>query len=500
MLEIINLSIKNNDRYLIKDLSLTIHKGDKLAIIGEEGNGKTSLLRAIMREKNHNVVEGTINDKGNKIGYLEQSLSGKNRDKSVFDFLFQDMDDYYEKTKDLYMHMEELCINEKTLEQKMSELSGGEKVKIGILKILLDRSEIILLDEPTNDLDLDTLVWLERFINDTKSPIIFVSHDEKLLSSTANMILHIEQIEDKTSCRHTISRTDYQSYKNNRAESLTKQAQIAHSERREYKKKEEKLKRVMQKVEYRQDTISRQDPFGARILKKKMHTLKAQEKKLENKKLTDIPDVEESINLFFEDVSIPKSKVIATIDIPELKIKGRILARNIKFDVLGNTHLCITGQNGVGKTTLLKEIEKSLKHRRDIKVGYMSQNYDDILKNHEYVLEYISHDQSKEKITEARTRLSSLNFTKEETTGKIKNLSNGSKAKLILAKLVIDKNDVLILDEPTRNLSPLSAPVIRRALKDFKGTIISVSHDRTYIDEVIDEIYLLKPDGIFRKN
>ena len=154
------------------------------------------------------------------------------------------------------------------------------------------------------------------------------------------------------------------------------------------------------------------------------------------------------------------------------------------------------GEPGIGKSTLIKLIYNELKDRNDIKVGYMPQTYDDILNNYKYVLDFICPNGSKDEITKARMFLGNMKFTREEMTGKIKDLSNGTKAKLFLMKLVLDKCNVLVLDEPTRNVSPLSNPVIRKVLKEFSGTIISVSHDRKYIEEVVDSLYLLTIDGL----
>ena len=137
-----------------------------------------------------------------------------------------------------------------------------------------------------------------------------------------------------------------------------------------------------------------------------------------------------------------------------------------------------------------------LKQRTDIKLGYMPQNYDEVLPKYTYVTEYIASSGNKQDITKAKLYLGNMRFTYEESSGLIGDLSNGSKAKLILTKMVIDECDVLLLDEPTRNVSPLSNPVIRKVLKQFNGTIISVSHDRKYIDEVIDDLYILTSDGI----
>ena len=380
---------------------------------------------------------------------------------------------------------------DKVLEQKIGTLSGGEKVKIGLLKLLINEYDILFLDEPTNDLDLDSLEWLEKFINNIDKPIMYVSHDETLLTNTANMILHLEQIMKKTDCRNTLLKIDYDTYVTQRLKKIDKQTQIANFEKRTFNKQQEKLRKIMQKVEHQQNTISRKDPHGAQVLKKKMHTLKSQEKRLDETKITEIPDVEENINFFFEDVSIPKTKNIISLDIPKLTIQDKLLSENIKLDIIGNTHLCIIGQNGVGKSTLIKLIYEKLKNREDIKVGYMPQTYDDIFANYDYALSFLCPSGNKDDITKARMYLGNMKFTRDEMTSKIKDLSNGTKAKLFLIKMVLEKYNVLILDEPTRNVSPLSNPVIRKVLKEFKGTIISISHDRKYIAEVIDNLYIL---------
>lgn len=500
MFEVNNLDIKVEDRYLVKDLSFVLNKGDKLAIIGEEGNGKSTLLKSLLGNCCYADIEGNINFKGNRVGYLEQIISKENLQKKVADFLFLNEFDYYEKVNDFYRYLNRINLDDEVLNRTINTLSGGEKVKVSILKILLDDPDILFLDEPTNDLDIETLEWLENFINTIDKPIIYVSHDEVLLSNTANMILHLEQIRKKSDARCTLLKTDYNSYVESRLRGIDKQTQIAKKEKRDFKKHQEKLNRVMQKVEYQQNTISRSDPHGAQLLKKKMHSLKSQERKLDNSVLVEMPDVEEAINFFFEGVEIPKTKRILSLVLKELKVQDKVLSRNINLDIIGNTHLCIIGKNGVGKSTLIKLIYNELKDREDLNVGYMPQAYDDILKNCENVLDFICPKGDKELVTKARMYLGNMKFTSEEMTGKISNLSNGTKAKLFLMKLVLDKCNVLILDEPTRNVSPLSNPIIRKVLREFKGTIISVSHDRKYLAEVVDELYTLTPTGLKKEN
>ena len=348
MLQIKNLTIIVYDRYLVKNLSFTLNKNEKLAIIGEEGNGKSTLLKCILGICDYAHFSGYINAKGERIGYLEQSMSKENCAKKVYDYLFSNEEDYYNKINLFYTYLETIQLEDTILDQVISTLSGGEKVKISILKLLLEEYDIYFLDEPTNDLDIETLEWLEHFINVENKPILYISHDETLLANTATSILHLEQIKKKTDCRHTLLKIGYDAYVKERLCKIAKQEQVAKNEKRNFDKKQAKLKQIMNKVEHEQNTITRADPHGARLLKKKMHAIKSQERKLEKVILTETPDIEESIHFFFSEIYIPKNKVILKLDIPELKVENRVLSRNVHLEVMGNTHFCIVGNNGVG--------------------------------------------------------------------------------------------------------------------------------------------------------
>lgn len=338
----------------ITNLSLILNKNDKLAIIGEEGNGKSTLLKVILGMCDYAKVTGTITNFDNTIGYLPQTLSEEDKYKSVYSYLFASEDDYYDKIANFYKLLETVKLSDDILHQQLNTLSGGEKIKLRILKLLLEEADILLLDEPTNDLDLETLEWLEIFIKNTSKPIIYVSHDETFLSKTANMILHLERIKNKSDCRHTLIRTTYDTYVSERINSLAKQTKLAKSEKREFSKKQDKLLQIMQKVEYQQNTISRSEPFRAALLKKKMHTLKHQEKKLNSQELTQIPDVEEQIYLPISDVTIPKTKMILDLNLSSLIVENKLLATNIKLAITGNKHICIIGKNGTGKNNIIK--------------------------------------------------------------------------------------------------------------------------------------------------
>jgi len=477
-----------------------LEEKDKLALIGEEGNGKSTLLKVMAGVCSYAKVEGVVNTHGKRIGYLPQVMDDNDVEKDVYSYLFQNEEEYYEKISSFYTYLDTLGLKDAIINQEISTLSGGEKVKVGILKLLIEEDDILLLDEPSNDLDIETLEWLENFIKNTKKMVIYISHDEALLEKTANMILHLEQTRKKTLCSHTLLKVDYLTYVDLRFRKLNKDTIEAKFEERKMKKQQEKLSKIMQKVEYQQNTISRKDPHGAKVLKKKMHSLKSQEKRLALIEVKEVPDVEDAIQFFFDEVEVPKMKKVLSLHLEELRVKDKVLSRNIHLEVMGKEHICIVGKNGVGKSTLMWKIEKTLKDRSDITFGYMPQNYDEVMNVDGLVLDFLVPNKEKQKVTKARMYLGNMKFTHQEMEGKIKDLSNGSKAKLYLVKLVLDECNVLLLDEPTRNLSPLSNPVIRRALRNYQGTIISVSHDRKYILEVCNVVYELTSDGLILQN
>ncbi len=500
MLEIKNLSIEVDFRTIVKDFNLIVHPGDKVAIIGEEGNGKSTLLKAIYdtRFVPYARVTGSIHH-NLRIGYLEQMLPDDLLEKQVQEYLFYNLDDYYDKVSSFYHFSKQLGLDDHMLEQRLRHLSGGEKVKVQILKLLLDDPDILLLDEPTNDLDIKTLNWLEQFINTTNKPILYVSHDEYLLEHTANVIVHLELIHKKMEARSTVKRVGYLQYVSERLSWIQKETQVARKEKQVREKQEAKLNQIKNKVEYQLRTITRKDPHGARLLKKKMKNVKAQERRFDHQSVKQVPDVEEAISLFFDAVSVPKQKEILKLNLDGLMINGNVIAKSVNLTIKGPEHLVIIGENGVGKTSLMRLIYDLLKNRQDIKVGYMPQNYDDILNNDVTPIQFLEVTGDQDEVSLHRSYLGNLRFTKEEMINPIRELSGGSKAKLILLKLIIEQCNVLLLDEPTRNVSPLTGPVIRRMLKNYGGTIISVSHDRKYIEEAIDRVYELTKNGLMER-
>ena len=496
MLKINNLTVTTlKGRVLINSFSFVLNDGEKIAVIGEEGNGKSTLLKIMAGIDVSEYVSYTGDIiSADSIAYLPQKIDDENLNKEVISFITGGNEPEYQR---IYELVKLTGLSADLLHDRIvSSLSGGEKVKISIMKLLYNGPDILLLDEPTNDLDLKTLIWLEEFINGTDKTVMFISHDETLLSNCSTGILHLEQLKRKQEPAISYSSESYRQYHKRRRHNIQRTNQIARKEKARLNKQLEKYRQIYQKVEYQQATISRGDPHGGFLLKKKMHAVKSLGRKLEEKKenMTQKYEPEEAINIFFEDVSLNPNKIILDMHLDQLTVDDKILAENINLYVRGDDKICIIGENGSGKTTLLKLIWKNLQERNDINAGYMSQNYYEIMDYRISPTSYlynICEDRS-----QAQSLLGSLKFTTEEMTHSIAELSEGQKCKIILAGLILQKCNVLLLDEPTRNLSPLSNPEVRNMLIDYGGCIIAVSHDRMFIDEVCTHVYQLDRNGL----
>lgn len=506
MLQVKNLNIyhKKDLRPFVTGLSFSLNDGDKAAIIGEEGNGKSTLLKLLYDPamvEDYAETEGEIIRNHVNCGYLAQELPPEEREKTVYEFLSGEPAFLEMEWRELTALSGQLGVPVDMLysDTRLNCLSGGEKVKLQLVRIMSRRPNLFLLDEPSNDIDIDTLKWLEEFINGCEFPVLYISHDETLLENTANMIIHMEQLKRKTESRCTVFRTDYRNYVEKRREAMERQERLATEERAAYEKQQERFRRIYDKVEYQQDIISRQNPAGGRLLKKKMHSVKAMERRFERQaeNMTQMPETEEAIFFrFAEGEGIPAGKWVIDYELPVLEAGGRELSRNIRLQLKGPGKVCIIGKNGAGKTTLLRKIAEELLQRTDIRAAYMPQNYEELLAPDSTPVEFLSKTWDKEETTKIRTYLGSMKYTAQEMEHAVRELSGGQKAKLLLLKMSMEHRNVLILDEPTRNFSPLSGPVIRGLLKSFPGAIISVSHDRKYIREVCGSVLELMEDGL----
>ena len=501
----VTLTHKKDSRVLLKDFSLVLHTDDKIVLIGEEGNGKSTLLKWMADPsltEDYIEAEGERILSGETVGYLPQELETADRDRSVYAYLSETEQFLYQSPAELASLAATLGIRQELFysDQTMGSLSGGERVKIQMAGLLMKHPDIFLLDEPSNDIDIETLEWMEAWMLDTRQPILYISHDETLIERTANRVVLLEQLRRKTLPHHQIANIPYRQFASERSDAFAKQEQLARSERREEKKALERFQRIEQRVDHEQATISRQDPHGGRLLKKKMAAVKALERRYdrEHEEMTEMPETEAPIFILFDQAkAMPAGKRVLLFDLPQLTAAdGRNLAGNIHLELYGPKKVCITGRNGCGKTTLLRRIYEAMKDREDLKLCYMPQNYEDLLDMDQTPIDYLAPSGRKEDVTMVRTYLGSMKYTADEMSHPIAELSGGQKAKVLLLKMSISEADVLLLDEPTRNFSPLSGPVIREILRSFPGAIIAVSHDRKFIEEVTEVRYRLDAAGL----
>lgn len=510
MLQIKKLTIthKKDLRVILQDFSFVLNHGDKAVIIGEEGNGKSTLLKYIYEP---DMVEDYVEAEGERVinnerlGYLPQELPKEEGGKTIYEFFASEPMFFEQTPKELGKMASEFHVPVDFFygEQLMSTLSGGEKVKAQMMRLLMAEPTVLLLDEPSNDIDIDTLEWLEKMICAWEGAVLFISHDETLIERTANVVVHIEQIRRKKQSRHTVAHVPYITYMQERQNSFEKQEQQALNDRREKKIRDEKLHKIEQSVSYKLDNISKAERDGiGRLMKKKMKAVKSMEHRFEreDENMTQMPEQEEAIFFKLGDKSapIPAGKIVLEYALETLYTPdaSQLLAKNIFLQVRGPQKVCMIGDNGTGKTTLLRKITDELLKRKDIHAVYMPQNYEDLLELNQTPIDYLDTTGDKEERTRIQTFLGSLKYTADEMHHPIAELSGGQKAKILLLKMSMSGANVLILDEPTRNFSPLSGPVIRRMLADFPGAIISISHDRKYIDEVCDTVYRLTSEGL----
>lgn len=509
MLQIKDLTIthKKDLRIILDKFNMVLNDGDKAVIIGEEGNGKSTLMKWIynpLMAEEYTECDGELITSGEVLGYLPQELPDVDKDKTVYEY-FSEAKLFFDKDpKELSELANEFRVSTDFYysDQKMGSLSGGEKVKAQLLRLLMDKPTVLLLDEPSNDIDISTLELLERLIKGWKHIVLFISHDETLIENTANVVIHIEQIMRKTKSRYTIVRDNYKNYIQKRAENFQRQEQLAINDKKEKKRRDEKYARVYNSVEHALSNVSRQAPAVGKNLKDKMHTVKAMGKRFakEDENMTKMPEKEEAIffKLGKEDAVMPAGKTVIEYSLDELRTPddSKVLAKDIFLRVRGPEKICIVGTNGAGKTTLLKKVAKELLARSDIKAQYMPQNYEELLDLDVTPVEFLDDTGDKAVRTRIRTYLGSLKYTADEMDHPIRELSGGQKAKVLLLKMSLSDANVLILDEPTRNFSPLSGPVIRKMIASFPGAVISISHDRKYIEEVCTRTYRLTEKGL----
>lgn len=497
----ITITIDRDVKTIVENFSFTVPDGAKVALIGEEGNGKSTLLKWLYDPalvEGYATVTGDASIPGTK-GYLSQELPERERAQSVYEYLCAHCREDALTPKALSRAMKDvnLPFDLAYSDQRMGTLSGGERVKLAMTVLLINDCDVLLLDEPSNDLDLDTLLWLERFLRSVKKTVLYISHDEVLLSRTAEAVIHLEMVRRKKIPRATAANIPYDEYMRRREAAMQHQAQVSQFEQKAFREKKERYLAIYNAVDHAQATLTRQDPSTGRLLKKKMHTVISIGRRLEKEQenLTEAPEAEWAILPKWLGGEVKNGRTVLEYGPCPLALSDRVLSEAVALRITGPERVCIVGRNGCGKTTLLKSLVPEIE-KRGYNVFYMPQTYADLLPLDALPEAFLAPDGDKESVTEARIFLGSMKYTTDEMAHPIRALSGGQQAKLLLLKAILDRADVLVLDEPTRNLSPLSAPAVRTLLREFRGAILTVTHDRRLIGEAATRVLQLTSAGL----
>lgn len=496
---------------IFSNISFSVPDNARIGLVGPNGAGKTTLLKIMTGQQEPTSGQFTIN-KGLKVGYIAQE-NALDEDKTIWDEMLTVFDNLIEKNKritkmqeqiaehpedeDLLKRYDQLAYDfeqeggftyqaeiksilngfnfkENTWQKVIGTLSGGEKTRLAFVKLLLQKPPVLLLDEPTNYLDLDTLDWLEAFLKNYQGAIITVSHDQYFLDHLANQIFELNF------GKLTTFKGNYSQYVKER-ELMDNQQEAAYEKQQEKIKKEEEF---IQKNLVRASTTKR---------------AQSRRKALDKMERIKPPKHKQKVRInFTSDRPSGKEVLIAkdlTIGYPD-----KTMVSDIDFQVNKNDRVAIIGPNGIGKSTLLKTIMKklepkdgSIKYGASLDIGYYDQELQS-LDPSKTVLDTIwdRHKTMPEK--DVRSILASFLFTAEDIDKTVGQLSGGQKARLTLTVLSLEKDNFLLMDEPTNHLDIEAKEVLEQALDNYDGTLLFVSHDRYFINELANKIISVR-DG-----
>ena len=510
---------------VLNGMNLILKTGERAALIGCNGAGKSTVLKIIMKQEN--ISSGTINiSKNATIGMLKQIYEYEEKNQNVYNFLQRSFEKFFElemKLKKLESEMSNekneqkmnkllqkygniqqeyiqiggyevqekfnkvcsgLQINEKMLNQNYNELSGGEKTIVNLGALLLKEPNILLLDEPTNHLDMERLEWLEKFLKEYKGTILMVSHDRYFLDKIATKTILLENGKEKI-------------YFGNYSYFLKEDEKRTLSEFENYKNQQKMIKKMKESIK----TLRR---FGE-LAKNEMFFKRAKsiEKKLA--KIDPLPQADLNkktlLNIKLNMDSRSGKEVIIISNLIK-NFENKSIFENANLQINYGEKIALIGKNGAGKSTLLKLImneeygyKGKIKIGQSVKIGYIPQEikFDD---DNQTILNFFEEFDSRSE-TEIRTSLAKYMFRGNDVFKKVSSLSGGEKVRLILAKLLKKNVNFLILDEPTNHIDIETRELLEEAIKEYPGTVLFVSHDRYFINNLAERIVELKDGKIF---
>lgn len=518
ILSVSNISKSFEEKSVLYNVSFHLEDNDKAAIIGVNGAGKTTLLRIIT--SNLEPDEGVVSlSKDKKIGYLSQE-STVDSDNTIYEELLLakkdlvDMEsrlrgmeemmsvktgdelnslmDSYEKLSHTFEIEGGLTFRSEIngivsglgfiggdLSRPINTLSGGQKTRVALSRILVQKPDLIILDEPTNHLDLNAIAFLENYLLNYKKAVIIVSHDRYFLDKVVNKVIEIEN----TVCT---------SFAGNYSE---------------YAVKKEALRVEKMNAYYKQQaTIAHQEAVIKKLREfNREKSIKRAESRVKvlNKiqRLEKPAELNDAMNLTLMP-NISSGNDVLKVEHLSKSYPGNILFKDISFDLRRGDVVALIGDNGTGKTTILKIInglleadEGSVTLGTNVEIGYYDQEHH-VLHEEKTLFEELQDEHPNMNNTEVRNVLAAFLFTEDDVFKKIKNLSGGEKGRVSLAKLMLSKGNFLILDEPTNHLDITSKEILEDAVNAYEGTVLYVSHDRYFINRTADRIIELSGDSV----
>ena len=527
MIEIeLNNIIKNYGlKNVLNGMNLTLKTGERAAIIGCNGAGKSTVFKIIMKQES--ISSGTINIRKNAtIGMLKQIYEYEETNPNVYTFLQRSFEHFFElETKlkkledemsyekddekmsellqkygnvqqkyiqmggyDIQEKFNKICsglqINEKMLNQNYNDLSGGEKTIVNLGALLLKEPSILLLDEPTNHLDMEKLEWLEKFLKEYKGTILMVSHDRYFLDKVATKTILLENGKEKI-------------YLGNYSYFLKEDEKRTLAEFENYKNQQKMIKKMKESIK----TLRK---FGE-LAKNEMFFKRAKsiEKKLA--KIEQLPqvDLEQKTLLNFKlNIDSRSGKDVVIINNLNKNFESKNIFENANLQIHYGEKIALIGKNGTGKSTLLKiivnedcEYTGEIKIGQSVNIGYIPQeiNFED---DNQTILNFFEQFDNRNE-TEIRTSLAKYMFRGNDVFKKVSSLSGGEKVRLILAKLLKQNINFLILDEPTNHIDIETRELLEEAIKEYSGTVLFVSHDRYFINNLAERIVEVKEKRFF---
>ena len=516
MLEIVlnNINKSFGSKQVLKNINFEIKTNERVALIGPNGCGKTTILKMINKEDNPTSGDVFIR-KGAKVEMLSQYPREYLNNYKVNDIIYDSFKEIIEmdtKLKNIenemmnatgdklnklinkYSALQEKFINiggyemnskvdklvaafkiNSLLDKTYKELSGGEKTIINLISILLKDPDILLLDEPTNHLDIDMLEWLEKFINSCNKTIVIVSHDRYFLDKVVNKIILIDNGEEE------IFNGNYSYFLNENEERVMR-------EFNEYKNQQKQIDAMKKTIKKLREWGKLAYPCGEKFFRRAASI----EKRLEKMDIIEKPKQDEIINLAFN-INHRGSNKIIELDNYDMSIGDRKLFNKVNLLIRYKERICLMGKNGTGKSTFIKHLinrDENIKIGPHIKIGYIPQEIVFENENISVVEEARKYFEGYEE--HLRSALVKFLFYSDGIYTRLSKLSGGERLRLKLFCLMQEDNNLLVLDEPTNHIDINTKEILEEALNNYNGTILVVSHDRYFINKIATRIVMIE--------